>query len=149
MQTFSKIWREAKKKNVIPDISFAEWLQSEQDIFEKRKPNFKKEWDFNSWLNKRYKMKGLNISDEISADATTEKKSFLDKALELTTAVKDIVAPTSKESEELKAQKAESEAAKLDKRILGLNPIAFYMLTGTVLIITIYGVYKLVKKNKK
>ncbi len=139
MMSVSKIW-DLAKKHELTNQTFAEWIEDEKKLYEIRKPNFKNKIDFDTWLNARYRQKGIDLSAD----------SLLDKALKATTAVRDIVTGTSSSapSEALKAQQEEAEKAKLDKRIFGLSPVAFYLMTGTVVALTIYGIYRIVKKSK-
>lgn len=137
MLSTSKIYDLATKKGL--NKPFKQWIEEEKALYEIRKEKFKKEMDFDTWLNLRYKGKGV----ELNASG-----NILDKALEVTTSIKDVLTGSQTQSDELKAQEAEAAKAKLDKRIFGLSPIAFYMLSGTVVAFTIYGIYRIVKKKK-
>lgn len=139
MISVSKIW-DLAKKHELTDKPFAEWIEEEKKLYELRRANFKNRLDFDTWLNARYRQKGIDLSAD----------SLLDKALKATTAVKNIVTSSSSSapSEALKAQQDEAALAKLDNRIFGLSPVAFYLMAGTVAALTIYGIYRIVKKSK-
>jgi len=118
-------------KQVKPDIGFTEWLDQNNKEYHQSGTDLKPA----EWMNKKYTYVGSDsssinniINGVVNFLGDTQSKEYKDG---------------------LAKQEAEALAAKNSKKILGLDPIAFYSVSGVLLVVAGIGVYYAYKKLKK
>lgn len=139
----SKIYQKAYPAK---EISFAQWLQEEKMNYNSKVDSFKRPLDFDTWLNIRWDKKLAYAKANESADGIGD---ILGKINETANTVKEVIGVPVIKSPELIKQEAESDIAKQNKTILGLNPIAAYTIGAVALLGVGFVIYKIVKRSKK
>lgn len=139
----SKIYQMANPNKEMP---FGKWIEDEKALFLSRKEDFKKPYDFETWLNIRWSKK-LKYEKQKNADGLSD---ILSKINETANTVKTVIGvPDSQANQELANQNAEAALSAKSNTILGLNPMAAYAIGAVALLAIGLVIYKIVKKSKK